>query len=253
VISLPSEIQPDGGWNDNSGLDKNLESNMDFAEHQRIVFDALKLLAGAIAAAANAAGTTLGYLKTAAESNVVTDVLYISKGIHQPNTNPHLTLKLKRAGGHWYTYHLNLHVDDTDIAGLPQAYFHWVGVQFTAMSGASSACWPLVAVRDTKYHHPRRRMSIAPIDVQAKIEAIAEAERVERERQERIEQARVKEQGRALGRNAILAKLQAMNYTIPGNQNNGLNKLYDGESITITTKTRKSILVKYNGNNVVNA
>jgi hypothetical protein len=257
VISLPSEILPGDTWDGMTGFDRHLDSSMDFEEHQRITFDALQLLAGPMAVADNAAGRKLEQLKDAYEGHAGGDVLYISKGIHQPNTNPHMQLRLKRGNGVWYTYHLNVHVSDDGIQGLPQCFFHWVGVQFAAEAdtvpdGKVQAYWPLVATQDTKYRHPRRRMSIAPKNVQATIEAIARALREEQERQDRIEQARVKEQGRALGRNAIQAKLKALNYTIPGNANAGLNKLYDGESIKILTKNRKEMLVRYNGANVVN-
>ena len=60
--------------------------------------------------------------------------------------------------------------------------------QFTAepSNGTVSACWPLNAVRDTKWHS-RRRMSIAPKDVQATIEAIERQKQEEKEKAERIE------------------------------------------------------------------
>jgi hypothetical protein len=84
-----------------------------------------------------------------------------------------MQLRLKR-GNSSYTFHLNVSVSDANIPGLPKEYFHWVGVQFTAeastVHGTVNAYWPLVAARDTKYRHPRRRTSIAPQDIQGMIE-----------------------------------------------------------------------------------
>jgi hypothetical protein len=53
------------------------------------------------------------------------------------------------------------------------AFIHWVGVQFTAIHGTQTACWPLNPVWDSKYNHARRRLSIAPKDIHATINAIA--------------------------------------------------------------------------------
>ena len=134
MITLPDDIQQDPGWDGKTGLlEKHLDSNMDFEEHRRVAFDALQLLAGNLAVADNAAGRKLEQLKEAYEGGDPDDVLYVSKGIHQPNTNPHMQLRLER-GNRSYTYHLNVSVSDVDIPGLPQDYFHWIGVQFTADS-----------------------------------------------------------------------------------------------------------------------
>ncbi len=256
MITLPGDIQQGDSWDGRTGFDSHLESNMDFEEHQRIAFNALTLLGGDLAVADNAAGQKLMQLKEAYENGGPGDVLYISKGIHQPNTNPHMQLRLKR-GKAWYTFHLNVSVSDVDIAGLPQSYFHWVGVQFTAeestVFGTERACWPLVASHDTKYRHARRRWSIAPKNVQATIEALAETARVEQERQERIEQAKARESERAKARNDIQKQLAAQNWTIPGNKTTGMNQLIDGETVEVTTKTRKTIRVKFEGGRIKQA
>jgi len=257
VISLPSEIQKGATWDGKTGFDPHLESTMDFDEHQRIAFAALQLLAGDLAVADNAAGAKLEALKAAYEGGSADDVLYISKGIHQPRTNPHMQLQLKRGAHVSYTYHLNVSTTDSGVVGLPESYFHWVGVQFTAeaqsVHGTLNACWPLVAARDMKGVHNRRRLSIAPENVQGKIEAIAQAAKEEQERADRVEQARLAESDKAKARNVLAAKLKAMNYTIPGNATSGLNKLIAGETIKIKTQRGKDISVKYVGTTVQNA
>jgi hypothetical protein len=248
MITLPGDIQQDPGWDGRTGFDRHLESDMDFEEHQRIAFNALQLLAGKLDVADNAAGKKLEQLKEAYESGDAEDVLYISKGIHQPNTNPHMQLKLKR-GDKSYTYHLNVSVSDADIPGLSQGYFHWIGVQFTAEadSGKVNACWPLAAAHDTKYRHARRRWSIAPKDVQGTIEAIARARREEEDRANRVEQARQTESTRAKARNVITGLLNGQKWTIPGNKTAGMNKLIDGEKIEVKTLKGKTIKIKYEG------
>lgn len=198
----------------------------------------------------NAAGKKLEQLKEAYEGGNPDDVLYISKGIHQPQTNPHMQLRLKR-GNSSYTFHLNVSVSDADIPGLPKEYFHWVGVQFTAeastVHGTVNAYWPLVAARDTKYRHPRRRTSIAPQDIQGMIEAIARATREAQEQANRIEQARLAHSSKDNTRNVITGKLNAQKWTIPGNKTIEMNKLINGETIAVTTQRGKTIKIKFEG------
>jgi hypothetical protein len=254
MITLPGDIQQDPSWDGRTGFDKHLESEMDFEEHQRVAFNALQLLAGNLAVADNAAGKKLEELKEAYEGGYQEDVLYISKGIHQPNTNPHMQLKLKR-GNKSYTYHLNVSVSDVDIPGLNQGYFHWIGVQFTADadSGKVNACWPLAAAHDTKYRRARRRWSIAPKDVQSTIAAIARARQEEQDRADRVEQARLAESNKAKARNVITAQLKSQKWTIPGNKTTGMNKLIDGETIEVTTLRAKKVKVKFVGGQVKQA
>jgi hypothetical protein len=61
--------------------------------------------------------------KEAYEGGKREDVLYISKGIHQPNTDPHMQLKLRR-GNSWYTLHLNVSASVVGDPDLDEGYFH---------------------------------------------------------------------------------------------------------------------------------
>jgi hypothetical protein len=243
---MPGDIMEKPDWNTRTGLEKNLESNMDFAEHQRIAFDALQLLEGDLAVEDNAAGNKLRQLKEAYEGNDLGDVLYISKGIHQPATNPHMQLQLKRSNS-WYTFHLNVSVSSNLIQGLPEKYFHWVGVQFTAEAdtffGKVNACWPLVAALDAKSQHSRRRLSIAPKDVQHMINAIAVAKQKAQDEANRKEQARLAQQNRDKLRNTIKDLLGKGFYKFSGTKD--LDQLFAGQTINATTKTGKPIKLKF--------
>jgi hypothetical protein len=83
-------------------------------------------------------------------------------------------------------------------------HFHWVGVQFTAEAstvyGTVNACRPLVAARDMKSLRSRRRLSIAPKDVQDMINAIALANQKAQDEANRKEQARLAQQNRHVPR-----------------------------------------------------
>jgi hypothetical protein len=189
----------------------------------------------------------LEQLKEAYEGGDENDVLYIAKGIHQPDTNPHMQLKLKRGNG-WYTYHLNVAVSNADIPGLHSGYFHWIGVQFAAEDGKLEACWPLVpSSKDTKYRHARKRWSIAPKNVQSTIEAIARTRRETEERENRIEQGKLAEAKKVEGRKVITGQLAAQKWTIPGNKNAGMNKLIEGQTVSVTTQRGKTVNVKFDG------
>jgi hypothetical protein len=181
---------------------QNKESDMDFAEHRRIVYDALcRLLPGMPKTHKTFAQGKLVELADAYNMNDEDDVLYISKGIHQPGSNPHMQLKLKRIQDgkeKWYGgVHLNVSAVDPgkDVPSSlsnrekkrlnDEGYFHWVGVQFTAdADGSPRAFWPKGdPARDMKNQATRRRMSIAPKDLQDKIDEINRAQRANQEAQ----------------------------------------------------------------------
>jgi hypothetical protein len=137
-------------------------------------------------------------------------------------------------------------------------YFHWVGVQFaaeadTVPNGKVYAFWPLVATIDMKNRHNRRRWSIAPGDVQSTIEAIERQRQEEEARANRVEQARIAESNKAQNRNLITKQLDTQKWTIQGNKTAGMNKLIDGETIAVKTKTGKTINIKFDGGMVKQA
>ena len=189
-------------------------------------------------------------LKEAYEAGNPEDVLYHLEGDPQPNTNPHMQLQLKR-GKLSYTFHLNVSVSDIAAPGLPKEYFHWVGVQFTAeehtIDGTVNACWPLVAVLDTKNQPGRRRVSISSKDVAPMIEAIADQKRKDEEAAKQKEQARLAESNKAKTRNEISRHLGKNNWFC---ENRALNKLIEGQTIEATTKNRNKIKVKFEGGTV---
>lgn len=240
------------GWDTRGGPQPNLASDMDSAEHERIARNALQLLAGNMPVAQNAAEEKLEQLKEAYEDNDPDDVLWITKGIHQIPGNPHIQLKLERAGGREYGgIHLNVSASE-DAPGLPEKYFHWVGVQFTADANNQTvrAVWPLgTPARDMKDQHSRRRMSIAPKDIQSRINAIAIAQKARQQAAQKVAQDRLAQQTRDLLRKNIadqLAKPQN-SWTISGNKSKELDRLIAGETIDVKTKTQKTIKVKFEG------
>jgi hypothetical protein len=245
------------GWDSRAGLQPNLASYMDFAEHERIARNALQLLAGNMPAAQNPAEEKLEQLKEAYEGNDPDDVLRIQKGIHQIPGNPHIQLKLERGDGRVYGgIHLNVSASE-DATGLPEEYFHWVGVQFTADANDQTlrAVWPLGApTRDMRDLHSRRRMSIAPKDIQSKINAIAQrqAQQLGQQRAQLAKQQAqlaqsAKDKARNAERKVLEDKLAGQKLTLKGVKNAGLDNLLAGQTVDVTTKTGKPMKVKYEG------
>jgi hypothetical protein len=225
---------------------------MDFAEHQRIAFNALQLLAGNMPVAQNAAEQKLEQLKEAYEGGDPNDVLWIQKGIHQVPGNPHMQLELKRGNRSPISgIHLNVSASE-DAPGLSEEYFHWVGVQFTADANTQTvrAEWPRgIPARDMKDQHSRRRMSIAPKNIQSTINAIAQ----QRAQQLAQQQAQLAQQARNDAREELEGKLARQNLTIKGGaksarvKNAGLDALLHGQTVNVITLTGKEKKVKYEG------
>jgi hypothetical protein len=247
-------IKEETGWDSRAGLQPHLQSYMDFAEHQRIAFNALQLLAGNMPMAQNAAEQKLEQLKEAYEDDDPNDVLWIHKGIHQAATNPHMQLKLERGNRAYGGIHLNVSASE-DAPGLSEEYFHWVGVQFTADGNNQTvrAEWPQgTMARDMKNQHSRRRMSIAPKDVQSTINAIAQRRLAQQQARLAQQQAQLAKQGLNDARKELEGKLDRMNLTIKGAKsgkvkNTGLDALLAGHTVDVTTLTGKEKKVKYEG------
>jgi hypothetical protein len=252
MITLPAEISQGGQWADTSidpatgQRNDNLDSKMDFAEHQRIVCSARELFAGAPAFAGSAAAISLQHLNDAYTTAAAGYVLLVSKGIHQPTTNPHIQLTLKHTVSpiqvDEYVFHLNVSASQGKLdVEVSDEFFHWRGVQFSAKRAGVSATWP-VAVAVTPKDHLRRRMSLSPDGLQKMLEAIeTEKARVAKEIADR--QANVEKQRQAAAMQAtIKALLGKHKYDLKNPRH--WEKLASGGSAVITTQTKKTMTVK---------
>lgn len=171
MITLPSDILQAAGWDGKSTVstpkgDKeydNLESAMDFAEHQRVVLSAASLLASYSNAASGwnvppdpedqAAQAAFTDLKACYEETTSPHALYITKGIHQRDTNAHIQLILSVPGsGKWRTFHLNVTatLENVDRGATLKNKFVWGPAQFSWSSENHNYFWPKVAARTTR-------------------------------------------------------------------------------------------------------
>jgi hypothetical protein len=170
----------------------NKETAMDWAEHQRIVCNARKLLTswtpdkhtGKVKDAFKA-------LNDAYNTSGSRSVMRVSKGIHQPETNAHLQLRVVTEFGSVakgtaasvvHTFHLD--VAATEVKGVDglDDRFQWEGVQFSYKNAARWECWPALAVVPRmKNSTASRRLSISAVALAAHQTALAEA-RKEKER-----------------------------------------------------------------------
>jgi len=167
-----ADVGIEGNWNGisedkNSGLDvSNYETAMDLNEHKRIVVEAatLFLKQGWPQVMANGAWEKLLVLKNACtKTNNL--VILISKGIHQPLTNPHIQLAIDSLDyPDTLRFHLDLSADDKNYERAHSGgdmLFVWRGVQFTAVDRQHKAAWPPNATVTAKATNIRRR-SITP-------------------------------------------------------------------------------------------
>jgi hypothetical protein len=176
MISQPTDVLQDANWRGTSvdpatnNVNPNLDSSMDWAEHQRIVHGARGLLAGAIAINPPEVQEMFEYLRTAYNDNTSASTVTVSKGIHQPTVNAHIQIelmrkyydaddKIKRA---YQRYHLN--VSAVDTPGKDDS-FQWTGVQFTVKHGETYYGWPIVANHRLKSGALVRRNSISQVDL----------------------------------------------------------------------------------------
>lgn len=216
MITMPSDVlaeahnaaDPDDddigyAWDGRDGNNPNKQTSMDWAEHQRIVFEARGLLGdgtfgGEMVGRRNyIAGDVRTAFKQlyAAYAKGGASVVRVSKGIHQPTVDPHLQLRTstQHDGGPvlHHKFHLNVSAEPVpDVDGLGSGRFIWKPVQF-AMKHVDDEVyrWPRVVTISRKdparQRGPRvRRLSISPGMLQAHMDALEEerlaAEEVER-------------------------------------------------------------------------
>jgi len=156
----------------------NLDTTMDWVEHQNIVVEARKLVATPIALDepgedGKTAQKYFSWLHDAYNSPGVGahKTLKVSKGIHQPHVNPHIQLQvtLDRKS---VLFHLDVSAKDLPAdARAPVTpnvqYFRWEPVQFSCVVGGNTFRWPAAAVtqvvkpRDPGVPGRTRRQSIS--------------------------------------------------------------------------------------------
>src|SRR5262245_59036187 len=117
MITLPEHVHQGGKWSgtstDHGKTVPNVESLMSWPEHQRIVVEAKGLL------------TSLNYSQQDQDDNLAKEalmllkevyttnsngVLYVTKGIHRPQDDPHMQLKV-RIDDRSQKYHLDVSAD----------------------------------------------------------------------------------------------------------------------------------------------
>jgi hypothetical protein len=182
MITL-SEVLPGNNWSGTSDVledggyvtKKNLDSSMDFAEHQRIVVEAKGLLQGAIGTANAAAKAMFEELQKAYNEATPGKVLVIAKGIHQVGSDAHIQVRLvdeaqKNQANAGTTFHLN--VDDVALAGPGlERRSQWKGIQFKGWVGPTAYWWPMPARTISK---DRRRNSISAVGLAAHVQQLKE-------------------------------------------------------------------------------
>lgn len=251
MISLPADVKKKESWNGSSldiptqTLVANLESLMNFAEHQRIVCEARGLIATMNYTAEqlqeNAARRALVLLKDAYTSNAGGTV-YISKGIHQPNSNPHMQLTVDDEP---HLFHLAVSAETLVDDKAGGEHFHWKGVSFSARIKTADSGF----MKEAKYDYAewpenanvtlkralRRRNSISPESLLALNEKFDEEKR-----------RREAESALALKRNRIAATVLEKLGLKPQNPGQ-LRKLWAGETAVFVTKNGTAMDCTYDG------
>lgn len=191
MITL-ADVQPGKDWSGTSPVledgvyveKKNLESAMNFAEHQRIVVAAKGLLQGAIGTANAAAKAMFEELQKAYNEATPGKVLIIAKGIHQIGSDAHIQVRLvneaqKNQANAGTTFHLN--VDDVALTGPElERRSQWQGIQFKGWVGQTAYWWPAPARTISK---DRRRQSISAVGLAAHVQQLADEAQVAADRQ----------------------------------------------------------------------
>jgi len=163
MITLPGDIKTGDTWDSRvppAGEDyASLDSNMDFDEHARIVIAARSLIASYAAKHTGwktstddvFAITAFDHLKDCYEKTGGSYVLYLTKGIHQPRSNPHLTLTLAEPGKHKLSGARKFYLNVTatlargEVGEAHPTAFVWEPVQLTYAVKDKIYKWPLAA------------------------------------------------------------------------------------------------------------
>lgn len=183
MITRPDDVLSTdecGGW-DGRSVDPqtdlehpNKETAMDWSEHQRIVCEARKLLAGQIEIAPRAVKEAFRELQAAYNDADSRSVVKVSKGIHQPTVNPHLQLRMVTTFRNGQVvnevvrkFHLDVSAIDTpEMADR----FKWTGVQFSFVHNNQTYKWPLAA--NPVIVKRERRKSVSTTDLAAHVQAL---------------------------------------------------------------------------------
>ena len=189
MISMPEDIlstDKEGGWSGTSidpktgNLNPNKETEMSWAEHQRIVFNARSLLAGTIEISPSDVKKAFRELQSAYNEWSSRSVVKVSKGIHQPTNKPHLQIRMVTkytekgvvTGKAIKKFHL--HVSAIDTPQMDDS-FQWKGVQFSLEHNDLYYYWPLVATVNRKQTSVGRRNSVSKVGLEAHVLAVDEA------------------------------------------------------------------------------
>jgi hypothetical protein len=180
-------------------MNPNKVTAMDWAEHQRIVFNARGLLASWKPDSHPGHGKkAFKALKDAYDGTYGNrSVLRVAKGIHQPLNNPHMQIRVistftdadKKVSTTRYTFHLDVSAREVvGVDGLDTS-FQWEGVQFKCEDANTWYRWPAQAVRNMKNSSASRRSSIsfASLDKYKTDLAEKEAARLKLEKQKQAE------------------------------------------------------------------
>ncbi|MBX3603435.1 MAG: hypothetical protein KF863_22705 [Rubrivivax sp.] len=202
MITRPEDVLAtgeSGGWDGRSIDPKtnvehdNKETAMDWAEHQRIVCDARKLLAGEIEISPSDVKKAFRELRSAYNDASSRSVVKVSKGIHQPTVNPHLQLRMvttfgKGADAQEVVRKFHLDVSAVDTPEM-EGRFRWTGVQFSYVHSNDQVYkWPVAATPVIVKR--QRRLSVSSVDLSAHLqkqeqERQQEAARLEAEAEDR--------------------------------------------------------------------
>lgn len=187
VLIKASEVGNRGGWDGTSPHPQtgvqvpNKETAMDWTEHQNVVAASASLMAGTgIPEIFENLRIALGNVSPKDKKASI----YVTKGIHQPHTNPHIRIETEtftKLGNGWsnayvQTYHLNVSAkEQPDITGMANR-FSWTGVQYTFGEGGVGECWPVGVARTMKLRNgvAGRRNSVSGPEYAAKVKQLSD-------------------------------------------------------------------------------